>query len=326
MTDKGKAAWFLALFSPMVAEMLSGSSPPLEFFTPFGLLVLIPMYGGGALLVRELAIRWGKGWATIIVLGAAYGIIEEGIAVKSFMDPGWVDLGELGEYGRALGVNWVWSVWLTIYHSMISISLPILVLGLWYPHLKGQSVLTKRQFGFVGWLFLMDIAFCAVLFVFAQDFVPPPVQYGCCFLAVYLLYSLAKRLPKDAMSARHSLPSWRPAKFMALGFVTLTFSFLFASSAPAALPFPLTILLLIAVSGGAILVLQHRIGSSRNSVHLACFAVGLILLFIVLGPVQEFSNGMAGMTLVSAGFAVFSALLIRRAKDGAREGPGLQQT
>ncbi len=84
MTEKGKAAWFLALLSPIMAEMLSGSSPPLEFFAGLGFVFLIPLYGGGALLVRELTIRWDKGWATVIALGAAYGIIEEGIAVKSF--------------------------------------------------------------------------------------------------------------------------------------------------------------------------------------------------------------------------------------------------
>ncbi|MCG2769572.1 MAG: hypothetical protein L6435_14495 [Anaerolineae bacterium] len=36
------------------------------------------------MLIRELRVRWGKGWPTVFVLGAAYGVLEEGLMVKSF--------------------------------------------------------------------------------------------------------------------------------------------------------------------------------------------------------------------------------------------------
>lgn len=314
VSDKGKAAWFLALLSPFIAELLSGSSPPAEFFPIFGPLVLIPMYGGGALLVRELVLRWDKGWASVIILGAAYGIIEEGIAVKSFTDPAWVDLGALGEYGRMLDVNWVWTVWLTIFHSMISISLPILILGLWYPRLKDERILTESQFRLVGLLFVVDIAVCAVLFVFAQEHVPPPIQYIGWFLAVYVLIGLARRVPKDLISARHPIPTWSPLRFLVLGFLTLTVTFIVASSAPEPLPYPFVILILLLLCAVWLLMLQHKLGAAGNSVHKACFAVGLMLFFIVLGPVHEFADGMVGMTAVSVAFAVFSFLLVRRAR------------
>ena len=95
----------LALYflSPLIGEMVSGSSPPSEFFTVFGLIVLPLLYGGGALIVRELSVIWGKGWMSVLLMGLAYGVIEEGLMVKSFFDPGWVDIGILGEYGRSLG-------------------------------------------------------------------------------------------------------------------------------------------------------------------------------------------------------------------------------
>jgi len=109
----------LVLLSPVIAELLSGSAPPLEFFHPFGFIVLVGLYGGGVLIVRELCIKWGKGWGSILLLGAAYGIIEEGLAVKSFFDPNWMDLGILGTYGRWLGVNWVWSFVLRYFTQFI---------------------------------------------------------------------------------------------------------------------------------------------------------------------------------------------------------------
>jgi probable HAF family extracellular repeat protein len=60
------------------------------------LLVLTALYGSGSILIRELSLRWRKGWPSILALGAAYGIVEEGLMVKSFFDPNWVDLGTLG--------------------------------------------------------------------------------------------------------------------------------------------------------------------------------------------------------------------------------------
>jgi hypothetical protein len=115
----------LFFLSPITAELLTGSAPPAEFFNPFSLLVLTALYGSGAILVRELALRWRKGWPTILILGAAYGIVEEGLMVKSFFDPQWVDLGPLGVYGRWAEVNWVWSLGLTLFHAVWSIGIPI---------------------------------------------------------------------------------------------------------------------------------------------------------------------------------------------------------
>jgi hypothetical protein len=63
--------------------------------------------------VRELAFRWATGWPGRLLLGAAYGIVEEGLMAKSFFDPNWPDIGILGSYGRLYGVNWVWSLELT---------------------------------------------------------------------------------------------------------------------------------------------------------------------------------------------------------------------
>jgi hypothetical protein len=107
----------LFFLSPIVGELISGSSPPVEFFQPLSLLMLSALYGSGAVLVREFTVRWRKGWPTIFILGLAYGILEEGLMVKSFFDPSWMDLGLLGTYGRWAGVNWVWSLDLTIYHT-----------------------------------------------------------------------------------------------------------------------------------------------------------------------------------------------------------------
>ena len=136
MKAKRQGFWpALTLFflAPAIGELLSGSAPPAEFFNPFTLLLLAALYGSGAILVRELRLRWQQGWLAVFILGAAYGIIEEGWMVKSFFDPNWMDLGVLGSYGRWAGVNWVWTVGLTVYHAVFSIAIPILLVETAFP-------------------------------------------------------------------------------------------------------------------------------------------------------------------------------------------------
>ncbi len=64
------ALYFLA---PLVAEYLLGDFP--LTYLPL-LLLLAPMYGGGALLIREVTRRLGRGWPTMMVLALAYGVFE----------------------------------------------------------------------------------------------------------------------------------------------------------------------------------------------------------------------------------------------------------
>ncbi|HUL62075.1 MAG TPA: hypothetical protein VLT35_03350 [Methanocella sp.] len=59
----------LLLVSPATGEVLSGSTPPRELLDPIGWAFLLGLYGGGALLARETAFRWRRGWPSIVALG-----------------------------------------------------------------------------------------------------------------------------------------------------------------------------------------------------------------------------------------------------------------
>ena len=173
----------LFFLAPAIGELLSGSAPPAEFFNPFGFVLLISLYGSGAILARELKIRWQKGWISLFALGAAYGIIEEGLMVKSFFDPNWVDLGILGSYGRWAGVNWVWAVELTLYHAVISIAIPILLAELIFPNRRNEVWVGQR--GFIGLLALL-----------AAD-----VAFGYFFYPRYIIRPLSLRITATAQNA-----------------------------------------------------------------------------------------------------------------------------
>ena len=189
---KKAPVWTLFFLAPVIGELLSGSAPPVEFFKPFSLLLLSALYGSGALLAREISLTWEKRWPTIFILGLAYGILEEGLMVKSFFDPAWMDLGLLGVYGRAFGVNWVWSLFLTIYHAVFSISIPIYLAELIFPTAKDERWLTKRGMRSFAILLGADVLFT---FFLLTPFRPPFLPYTGAVLLVLLFGWLAHRMP-----------------------------------------------------------------------------------------------------------------------------------
>ncbi len=138
---------FLLLLTPGIPEYLSASSQltvmvinPVLFF--LFLAANLGLYGSGVILIREAMIRWRKGWASVFLLGAAYGIAEEGLDLWTLFYSNAGPVGTLGYYGHWLGVNWVWTMGLVIFHSVYSIGLPIFLFGLAFPELKSKSLVS----------------------------------------------------------------------------------------------------------------------------------------------------------------------------------------
>ena len=145
-TGNWKPVLTLLVLAPAIGELLSGSSPPLQFFNPVFFLLLVGLYGCGALLVRETVARRQLNAAAVLLLGAAYGIIEEGLTCKSFFNLHWTDTGFLSVYGRGWGVNWVWTFGLTVYHTVVSITVPVFLTEALFP-LRAQEPWLRRR----GW-------------------------------------------------------------------------------------------------------------------------------------------------------------------------------
>jgi hypothetical protein len=87
--ERAVSALALLLLAPWVGEFLLGNISIRRFPA---LIILTLLYGCGALLIREVTRRTRRGWLTILLLGAAYGIIEAGIVDQSMFNPsfeGW---------------------------------------------------------------------------------------------------------------------------------------------------------------------------------------------------------------------------------------------
>jgi len=77
----------LLLLGPICGELISGHQTLFEFLNPLAFILSSLPYGFGAIICRELTVRWGKGWVSLVLLGIAYGIYEEFVVARSVWDP-----------------------------------------------------------------------------------------------------------------------------------------------------------------------------------------------------------------------------------------------
>lgn len=300
-------AVILFFLSPAIAELLSGSSPPSEFFQPFGFAVMAALYGSGAILVRETIRRWHKGWLSILILGAAYGILEEGLMVKSFFDPNWVDLGVLGSYGRWAGVNWVWSVELTLFHAVVSIAIPILLVELIFPQRRSELWVGRR--GIITLCVLIGVD--AILGYLLTGYIPPLFPYILAVAAVAGLVWLAWRLPEHLFLPRVAHAP-HPFWFWLIGFMaTVAFFSIFWGLPNTVLPPWATILIgisLVAATGWLIMHMSGN-GFSWTEMQQLMLAAGPLTLMALVAPLQELdvtrTDNPAGMAWVGLGILIF---------------------
>jgi len=329
LKTEGRISPALVLFilSPVIGELLSGSSPPAEFFNPLTFAILAALYGSGAVIARELTHRWGKGLPSLLILGAAYGVIEEGLMVKSFFDPGWVDIGLLGSYGRWAGINWVWSLQLTIYHSVFSITIPVMLVTLLFPMQRSRSLVSRRKFNVLCLLLAGVVIFG---FFFLTPYRPPLIQYLLAGAAVVILATIARWLPNPLFTrGTRTMHLVRPRWFGVIGFLG-TFALFFISwLSPESALHPLVAILLMA--GLAVLVASavwtlSGGGVAWSGMHKLALASGGLSFFIMFAPLLELDktrpDNMTGMTLVGLAMAMFLMWIAWRIRCRKRGGKG----
>src|ERR1700734_3806211 len=119
------AAIALLFTAPLVAEYLLGDLP-IKMLA--ALVVMAPMYGGGALLIREVVRRTGRGWPTILVLAFAYAVLEEAFTTQTLFNSNYLHLNlhllQPG-YIAALGIGAWWTIFVLTLHTVWSISTSI---------------------------------------------------------------------------------------------------------------------------------------------------------------------------------------------------------
>jgi hypothetical protein len=108
----------LLIIAPLIAEFLLGDFN----IRQIGFIaVFIPVYGTGALLIRELTRQARRGWPTMLALSLAYALIMEGFANQTLFNPNYAGQ-RLLDYGfiPGLGTSFNFSVYVLTLHVVWS--------------------------------------------------------------------------------------------------------------------------------------------------------------------------------------------------------------
>lgn len=210
----------LMLVAPLVAEFLLGNLP--VKLLP-ALIVLAPMYGGGALLIREAVRRTGRGWPSILVLGMAYAIFEEGFTTQSLFNPNYLKLN-LGlltpAYIPSLGIGAWWTLWMLMVHGIWSISTPIALIEACVPDRARTSWLGRGGLVVVAIVFLFGACANAAIGYRQDHYLASKAQFTGTAVAIVLLVILAFKIP----AIRHHAVYCNAPSAWIIGAVALAFA------------------------------------------------------------------------------------------------------
>jgi Tol biopolymer transport system component len=317
----------LLLLSPAVGEMLSGSEPPSSYFQPVTLVLLTLLYGVGAVICRELTHRWGKGWPTLLLLGAAYGVAEEGLVIGSFFNFNHADLGPMRGWDRWLGVNWVWSLDLTVYHAVFSIAVCVLLVSHMFLGRRDEPWVGRRTFAVLCALFVANGLLILAFFCHMTGFRPPPVHYAFAALLMAGLVATARRVPHPLrVDRRRTGTAPHPFWFGLVGFGgAVGFYAHLLACAPLGLhavaAFLVMIFLVLLVAEVALWMARRGGVGPRHELALGCSA---LLVMAIVALLQEADNARpdntAGMGLAALGAVLLIAWLTWRTRRRALRG------
>lgn len=135
----------LLVLAPFIGEVMSTSTPITAFVLPWTFLFEAALYGGGALLVREVVRVKGLGLAGFVALGAAYGIFEEAVLVRSWFDPEFLDAYR--DYSRVWQTSLLQAIHLTTFHAAVSIGCSVALVEWLYPSHRARPWAGRRGLG-----------------------------------------------------------------------------------------------------------------------------------------------------------------------------------
>ena len=155
----------LFFLAPLVGEYLLGNVSIMEIWA---LPILALLYGSGAILIREVARRTGRGWPTMLVLGLAYGLIEAGLIDQTLFEPPELTTGVVGAvtYVPALGISVSDLLSFVVGHAGWSIGVPIAMVEALVPTRRRTPWLGRAGQAITGALYLLG---AVLVFRFMQQ-------------------------------------------------------------------------------------------------------------------------------------------------------------
>lgn len=309
----------LFLLSPLFGEYLLGNLT----FTDLALLpFLAPLYGAGALLIRETARRWGRGSATMLVLGVAYALVEEGLVDQMLFNHSYFAGQAEGSdtYLGALGVD----AWLTIVvvamHTIWSTYIPITIMESLVPERRTRPWLGPRGTAGVALVFVGGSVWLGGEVYSETGFLAAVPQLVGTSIVVAGLVVAAFALPRPAGGSPSVGPA--PRGWLAGGFAFAASSlFMFTEMLPGWAEVAAALAIVVSFTA-VVRRWSRRPGFGER--HRVALVAGGVLTYAWLGLTMEPETGPrstldhAGSALIACFAILLVGLAVRRASAGGQ--------
>lgn len=299
----------LFFLAPLIGEFLLGNLPITWLWA---LLTLAPLYGGGALLIRETARRLKWGWPSMMVLALAYALIEEAFVTQSLFNPDYVGL-RLLDYGYipSLGISAWWTTFVLGIHTIWSMAVPIALMESLTPQARQTPWLGPLGYIVTAVVFLIG---CALTFMFQQEpFMASPAQFAVSGVIVVVLIVIAAILGRAKREDQRAVSEPLNPLLVAGTAFLLGSAFMSLALVHDTIPASLNVAGKIAVllTGGLLLWNGSR-RADWSEGHRFAVAAGLLLVYAWYGFVQIPSAGDTNPSIDAIGNAFFAvgALLL----------------
>ena len=293
-------AFALFFLSPFVAEYLLGD---ISVSAIWLILFMAPFYGGGAILVRETARRFGRGWGTIALLAFAYGLVEEGIVIQTLFNPNYLGLHLLRQaFIPSLGISLWWSSFVLTLHTAWSISAPIAVVEAIFADRRTTPWLGKVGLGVAALLLAAGAQLNRAMTAKTDPFAASHAQ----LLAAWALVVAIVLVTLLWRAGRSERPGSPPAAWM-VGAATLALGAAFMESHKVIHGWPAawSNLALDLAAAGLLLAWSRRAGWTPT--HTLAAAGGALLAYAVHAFTTEPIFGAKGAVAL-AGHCLFAAI------------------
>jgi hypothetical protein len=305
----GLAALFLLLTPGPLAEVLSQNVQLSTFVQPVPFLLVTLTYGVPLLVIRELSVARELDEVGLVVLGLAYGILNEGVLAKTLTLPDGAPLHDFAGYGQLGPIQGGWSVFIIVWHALHSVLYPVLLTRWMFP-----AAAERRWFaaGRARWLLYVLLVLLAGLY--ALYFLNPerndPAVFVLYALATAGLVAAALRLRKrrdESSGSERARPSTTPAL---LGGAMIVF-YLFQFWAPRHVPFAVFLAVSSCVVGVLVAALMR--GRWRPVPEWLLFGLGDYITFCIFSAIVCVADDRNPVQAVAAMaiFLVVSIYLVR---------------
>lgn len=158
-------------------------------------------------MVREVTSHKNLGYRSVLLLGAAFGILEEGIILKSWFDPTWMGAQITSKVLRVYGISVLQPFANVAYHAVVSITAPIMLIE---STASREPWLTKRGIVCAGAVFVVAAFFLQTF----NDYTIKGWQYlfAALFLVLFIILGLKNKIPSTTRM-------YSPGKIWTLGFL-----------------------------------------------------------------------------------------------------------